>query len=176
MEALVEKAKKGDTGAFTELILNIKNELYNIAKTRLCDDNDINDAIQETMISAYKNINKLKEDKYFKSWIIKIMINECNKIYKSKYRNKNIFNRLVHKEIENYDYNIQNVNSNIDFKLLINSLSYEEKIIITLFYNSNYSIKEISDILNINSNTIKSKISRAKQKIKNKYKGEMNNE
>ncbi len=176
MEALVEKAKKGDTGAFTELILDIKNELYNIAKTRLSDDNDINDAIQETMISAYKNINKLKEDKYFKSWIIKIMINECNKIYKSKYKNKNIFNKLVHKEIDNYDYNIQNVNSNIDFELLINSLNYEEKIIITLFYNSNYSIKEISDILNINSNTIKSKISRSKQNIKNKYKGGMNNE
>lgn len=173
MEELVQKAKNGNTYAFTELISSIKNDLYRVGKTRLNDDNDINDAIQETMINAYKNIKKLKENSYFKSWIIKILINECNKIYKYKYKNKNIYERLSNESIEtnNVDCNIQTVNSNIDFELLINNLDYEEKIIITLFYNSNYSSKEISDILNMNINTVKSKLLRAKQKIKNTYKG-----
>lgn len=173
MEELVQKAKNGNTYAFTELILNIKNDLYRIAKTRLNDDNDINDAIQETMLNAYKNITKLKENSYFKSWIIKILINECNKIYKSKYRNKDIYEKLMNEKTEsnNVDCNIQTVNSNIDFELLINNLDYEEKLIVTLFYNSNYSSKEISDILKMNINTVKSKLLRAKQKIKNEYKG-----
>lgn len=178
MEELVQKAKNGDTYAFTELILSIKNDLYRICKTRLNDDNDINDAIQETMINSYKNIKKLKENIYFKNWIIKILINECNKIHKIKYRDKNIYERLINENIENnkFESNIQSANSNIDFELLINNLNYEERIIVTLFYNSNFSSKEISDILNININTVKSKLLRAKQKIKNKYKGGIYNE
>lgn len=173
MEDLIQKSKNGNTYAFTELILNIKNDLYRIGKSRLNDDNDINDAIQETMIRAYKNIKKLKENTSFKSWIIKIMINECNRIYKSKYRNKNIYEKIKNEKIKNYNVecNIQNINSNIDFEILINSLEYEEKLIITLFYNSNYSSKEIADILNMNINTVKSKLLRAKQKIKKEYKG-----
>lgn len=173
MEELIQKAKNGNTYAFTELILNIRNDLYHISKTRLNDDNDINDAIQETMINAYKNIKRLKENSYFKSWIIKILINECNKIYKSKYKNKNIYEKLVNEKIKSnsVNFDIQTVNSNIDFELLIDNLEYEEKLIVTLFYNSDYSCKEISNILNMNINTVKSKLLRAKQKIKNKYKG-----
>ena len=59
MEELIIRSKNGDERAFTELILTIKNELYRIGKTRLSDDNDISDAIQETMINAYKHLRKL---------------------------------------------------------------------------------------------------------------------
>lgn len=60
MEELVKKARKGDKKAFTMLILEIKNELYKIAKTRITNEADIDDAIQETMIETYKSIKKLK--------------------------------------------------------------------------------------------------------------------
>ena len=56
--------------------------------------------------------------------------------------------------------------------MLIKNLDYEEKIILTLYYCSNYTTKEISKILKKNENTIRSKMSRAKIKIKNQYKGE----
>ena len=59
MDDLINKAKNGDKTAFTYLIQDIQNDLYRIAKTRLSDDNDISDAIQETMINAYRNIKKL---------------------------------------------------------------------------------------------------------------------
>ena len=59
MEELVNKARKGDKKAFTMLILEIKNELYKIAKTRITNEADIDDAIQETMIETYKSIKKL---------------------------------------------------------------------------------------------------------------------
>ena len=94
MEELIIRSKNGDEKAFTKLILSIKNDLYRIGKTRLNDDNDINDAIQETMINAYKHLKKLKDNSNFKSWVIRILINECNKIYKKKSKKIRLFDKV----------------------------------------------------------------------------------
>ena len=75
MEELIIQSKQGNQEAFTQLILSIKLDLYKIAKTRLSSDYDIRDAIQETMIIAYTNLKKLKDNSKFKSWVIKILIN-----------------------------------------------------------------------------------------------------
>ena len=84
MEELVEKAKNDDKRAFSELIMATEKELYLIAKSKLKSDDDIGDAIQETIYKSYKNIKKLRDNSVFKTWIIKILINECNNIYKKK--------------------------------------------------------------------------------------------
>ena len=82
MEELIEKAKNNDKRAFSELIISIEKELYLIAKTKLKSDDDIGDAIQEAIYKSYKNLRKLRDNSLFKTWIIKILINECNNIYK----------------------------------------------------------------------------------------------
>ena len=172
MEELIIRSKNGDEEAFTELILRIQNDLYRIGKTRLNDDNDIGDAIQETMINAYKNLGKLKDNLKFKGWIIKILINECNKIYKKKSRKISIIKKFLENQPSDINENFTRISdSNIDFEILIENLKYEEKLIVTLYYNSQYSCQEISDILNMNINTVKSKLQRAKEKIKQNYKG-----
>lgn len=169
MEELIKKAINNDDKAFNELILSIEKELYLIAKSRLKEDDDIADAIQETIFKCYKNIHKLKDKCLFKTWIIKILINECNKIYRKKRKYKI---SLEDKEIDKYISTEEKFDENIEFYMLIKNLDYEEKIILTLYYCSNYTTKEISKILKKNENTIRSKMSRAKIKIKNQYKGE----
>lgn len=166
MEELIEKAKNKDKEAFTELILDMQKELYCVAKMKLKNEEDICDIIQETMLSAFQDINKLKENKYFKTWIIKILINKCNKIYRNK-------KWISLEENESYNYIVQEDKSDkIDFDILIKNLNNQEKTIMTLHYYLGYTTKEISKILNIREGTIRSKISRAKIKIKNQYKGE----
>ena len=61
MEELVEKAKNDDKRAFSELIMATEKELYLIAKSKLKSDDDIGDAIQETIYKSYKNIKKLRD-------------------------------------------------------------------------------------------------------------------
>ena len=56
MEELILSAQTGNEEAFTQLIISINDELYNIAKTRISNEADISDAIQETMIETYKSI------------------------------------------------------------------------------------------------------------------------
>ena len=95
MDELILKAKNGDKTSFTELMLQIKEELYKVAKIRLRNDDDVFDAIQETMLVSYKSLKKLKNNQYFKTWVIKILINECNKIYNYKNKKKIMFRRSV---------------------------------------------------------------------------------
>ncbi len=168
MEELVKKAKKGDENAFNELILLTQKEMYLIAKTKLKDENDIADAIQETILSCYKNLRKLRDNKLFKTWLIKILINECNKIYKKRKKQDVSYEE---KEVENYLMIEDNSFENISFDILIRNLNEEEKLILTLYYYSGYSTKEISKIIKVNENTIRSKISRAKYKLRNQYEG-----
>ena len=167
MEELVEKAKKEDKQAFTNLILSIQRDLYCIAKSKIENENDIDDIIQETMIIAFLNIKKLKNNKFFKTWIIKILINNCNKFYKRK-KLKSIEQNDEVRKIRSKEIDM----SHIEFEDLISFLKEDEKIILTLYYYLGYTTKEISQILNKREGTICSKISRAKMKIKEKYKGE----
>ena len=168
MEELVARAKKKDEKAFDELILSVKKEMYLIAKTKLKNEEDIADAIQESIYYCYKNLKKLKKNKLFKTWLIRILINECNKFYNQKSKNNVSFEET---EAENYIGLEDNSFSNIGFDILIRNLKEDEKMIMTLYYYSQYSTKEISKILKINEGTIRSKLSRAKNKLKNQYEG-----
>lgn len=162
MEELVKKAKKNDKEAFSELIVAVEKELYLIAKTKLNNDDDIGDAIQETIYKSYKNIKKLKDDSLFKTWLVKILINECNNIYRKKGKYTISYEE---KEMENY-ISANEDSDDLEFEVLIKNLDTEEKLILTLYYCSKYTVKEISEIMKIKENTVKSKMVRAREKIK----------
>ena len=171
MEELIQKAKKGDKEAFTKLILEISNDLYKIAKTRITNTQDIEDAIQETMIEALKSIKKLKDITKFKKWIIKILINKCNRIYRKKYKKDISINEY---DLDKYliTNNYKEIEDDINFYLLIKDLKYTERIIIILYYMEDYSVKEIKEILGMKESTINTNLFRARQKIKKNIKEE----
>ena len=59
------------------LVLDSERQLYSTAKTILFSDQDCADAIQETIVKAFSKIDTLKNDKYARTWLIRILINEC---------------------------------------------------------------------------------------------------
>ena len=162
MENLIKRAKDGDKEAFTELMLSIE-ELYRISKVRLKNEDNIADAIQNTMLIAFKSIKRLKHVEYFKTWIIRILVNECNYIYR---KNKKV--EISYEDIQN-DINISEfdkVDEKLDFDFICSKLDYKERMIIILYYKDRFTDKEIGKILNIKENTVKTKRTRIKQKIK----------
>lgn len=167
MRKIVEKAMNGDKDSFSELINYLKMDLYKIAKVRLKNEDDILDAIQETIISSYKSIKKLNNPDNFKKWIIKILINKCNNIYLEK-NNKNI---SLEEFTNIYEYEDEKDFLNIEMEDILKYLNDEEKMIITLYYLEDYKSKEIAWLLDMNENTVKTKISRAKNKLKTKLEG-----
>lgn len=143
----------------------MENELYKIAKIRLKNEDDTNEAVQEAIVKAYTSINKLKKEEYFKTWIIRILINECNNIYKKNKKDvgEKYKDSLI---LQNETNSIDDKISNLDFYTLINYLNYEEQMVITLFYLEEFSSKEIAKILKKPESTIRTRISRARNKIK----------
>ena len=95
MEELIEKAKKGNKDAFTELIISMQDELYKIARMRLSNEEDIDDVIQETMLSTLYGIKHLNYPQYFKTWIIKILINKCNVKQNNKKKSHSYINKTL---------------------------------------------------------------------------------
>lgn len=67
----MNKEKLGD------LIIASEDLMYRVAKTLLHNDADCADAIQESIVKAFSNIHSLKKDAYAKSWLIRILMNEC---------------------------------------------------------------------------------------------------
>lgn len=171
MDELIKEAQNGNTEAFTKIIKQISEDLYKIARTRISNESDIDDAIQETMIETYKSIKKLKDPNKLKKWVIKILINKCNRIYRRKYK-KDI--SLEESNFENYivSNNYINLESDLNFYSMIKCLNYNERIIIVLYYMENYSVKEIRQLTGMNENTINTNLYRARQKIKDNFKGE----
>ncbi|EJQ97693.1 sigma-70 family RNA polymerase sigma factor [Bacillus cereus MC118] len=82
-ETDVSLAKKGNHEAFMTLIHTEKVKMYRIAKAMLRDETNIEDAMQATILKAYENIKKLKKEEFFQTWLIRILINECNNIIRS---------------------------------------------------------------------------------------------
>lgn len=164
MEQEVILARKGDQAAFVRIIEVNKASMYRVAKSILNADEDIGDAIQETILKAYKGIDKLNNPQYFKTWLIRILINECNSLLKK--RGKLVF----FNELRDEGYMDRYENSEVISA--INSLEEEFRVVTMLFYYEDMSIGQISAIVNIPEGTVKSRLSRARVKLYNLLKGE----
>ena len=165
MKALVDRAKKGDKKAFLELIEPLEKKIYIIAKSKINNVEDVKDVIQETLLVSFKNIKKLKDNTKFDAWIITILLNTCKKYYKSR---KNIIHVPIEENSEVIDHqdDYEQLNSNIDFFKYLNLLSDDtDKEIFILFYSNDYTTRQISEILNINENTVKTKLKRSRDKV-----------
>lgn len=140
-------------------------DMYKVAKTRLSNEEDIYDAIQETAYKLYINIEKINDANKIKIWLIKVLINECNKIYRNKKREIKLQEKVTKELLDMIELADEH---KVDFEILLKELKSEDRTILALYYGDNYTTKEISSILNKNENTIRSRIKRAKEQIKRK--------
>ena len=167
MEVLLEikKAQNGDKQAFCRVIENVERKLYIIARSRLTNTEDIKDAMQDAIMYAYINIKKLKEVEKFNAWITKILINSCNKIYNQKKINILSYSEFDENKFK-YESDFIDLENNMNFFNIIDFLDVQEKTLITMYYLDEYTTKEISEILDINESTLRSKLSSIRNKIK----------
>lgn len=162
-KANINKAKKGYNEAFLSLIDENRLNLYRVARGILRNEEDIKDALQNTLVKSFKNISTLQNNGLFKTWLIRILINECNEVLRKNKRNIPL-NEEIGESLGGYSDQYKNM----DLIRVIDSLSDEYRTIITLFYFEDISVKDISNILGISEGTVKSRLSRAREKIKSK--------
>ncbi|MCH5258601.1 MAG: sigma-70 family RNA polymerase sigma factor [Lachnospiraceae bacterium] len=152
-----------DKDGFLKMALDSEPTLFHVSFSILHNEQDCSDAVQEAMLKAYESRHKLKEIKYFKTWIVRIVINECYSILRKK------------KRLQTYDDAVQKDNtylSNyikeeyIDLYRAIDQLGQKEKICVILYYLEDYSVAETADILKIPIGTVKSRLNHARKELK----------
>ncbi len=155
----VRQAKLGNKESFCILIRENKSSMYRVAKAILNVEEDVEDAINEAILKAYKNIEKLKDESLFKTWLIKIVINESKTLYRKR-------SREIATESEVFT-RIETNDSYRDFTLYnaLNSLDDDLRVTTILFYFEDMKYKDIAKLLNIREGTVKSRLSRAKEKL-----------
>lgn len=163
--SIIARMKKGEQEAFEQLIEEFKLPIYKTAKAILKDEDDVCDAIQDTCLSIYKNIGNLKNEKYLKTWIIRITINKSYDII-SKYK-------LNSEKSAKMQFDMQEVQSNFDSKIIAKTdleramdlLEEDLKLVTVLYYYNDMSVSDISEVINIPKGTVKSRIFRAREKL-----------
>ncbi|ALC91722.1 RNA polymerase subunit sigma-24 [Bacillus sp. FJAT-18017] len=154
----VKKAIKGNSSSFEMLIVTHKLMMYRVARTILSRDEDCADAIQEAIMKAFQNIHNLKEPRYFKTWLIRILLNECHQLHRKR-KNLVSIDELAEPS------SMENGYEKIEVEQLLDMLPLEEKQLLKLFYIEDLSIHDLSLILDIPENTVKTKLRRAREKM-----------
>ena len=156
MTDLIKKAIYGDTDAFLELMDVNSLAMYKVAKGILGNDDDVADAVQNTILTCFEKLNTLK------TWMIRILINECNKI-------------LSHYKKFNWDEEIPLIGqmdmsiAEFEFKEMLGRIDAPYRIILLLYYVEGFRISEIAEILDLNKNTVKTRLSRGRQQANKEY-------
>lgn len=158
---IIKNAIKGDRDAIEIIIAEHKEYLYKIAFLYVKNEHEAIEICQETVYKIVINIHKLKNEKYFKTWITRILINNINDMNRYKRKFTNNVN-----EIESIgDISYEELEEKIDLYNAIDELEMKFKTPIILQYFHDMNMKEISKILDVNENTIKTYIRRGKLKL-----------
>lgn len=145
-------------------IVNIYNRhvnmIYKICLMYLKNIPDAEDALQNIFIKLIKDNIRFKNPEHEKSWLIVTSQNHCKNVLKHWWKKKRVDSESI---IEpSYEQDMEN--DNIWQQILLLPRKY--KIVIYLYYYEGYKADEISEILGINSSTIRSQLSTARKKLK----------
>ena len=140
-----------------KLITDTAPVMYRVAKSILKKDEDCEDAAQEAIATAFNKLNTLKKDEFAKTWLIRILINECYGILRKKKRELFI-EEVTEADSKDTDYS--------ELYRALNELSADYRVTIVLYYIEGYSVKEIAQILKVTEGTVKSRLSRGRSKLR----------
>lgn len=146
-----------------DYVKNNQEKLYRVAFSYSKDEEASLDIVQEAITKALKNIGKLKNEEYVKTWFYRILINECLQYIK---KNKRIITCEL-QEIENkIEWNDNITVDGIDIYKQVQSLNEKLKTVIILRFFEDMKIEEIAKITNVNINTVKSRLYKGLKELK----------
>ncbi len=173
MEEVVKLAKEGDKLAYQRLIETLSVYLYNIAQAMLKNEEQAADAISNTILKAYTKLKTLKNPEYFKTWISRILINECKDILRKN--KKVVYIEDYYNQADEQEIDAISKEEKMDVIDAINKLDKKTKDVVILYYYNELKIEEIAKILNLPEGTVKSRMSAAKSKLYDLLQGRSEN-
>ncbi|WP_243154901.1 RNA polymerase sigma factor [Clostridium thermarum] len=170
---LIKAAQNKDRDVFRSLFAMYKQKVYGTAYLILKDYQYSEDIVQETFLQVYLKLEKLKEPQYFERWLYKITVNLClDAVRKLKKHPLSSLDEYI--ELKP-DFSLTDAKTpetiaeykEIQRKILscVYSLPTQYATVLVLFYYNNFTIKEISDIINCSEATVKTRLFRARKNL-----------
>lgn len=155
----MKKAKRGDAEAFITLMEENKQGMYKVARGFLRSEEDAADAMAETVLNCYEKIVSLKENAYFRTWMIRILINNCKDILQTQRKNVPVEEMPEIGEESSFG-DIR------EFRELIEPLGEQDRSIFTLYYVYGMKVKEIAADMGMKENTVLSRLKRGREALR----------
>ena len=142
---------------FTELILENEEMMCKVSMSMLRNEKDCEDAIQSAIMTAYEKLSALKHEEYFRTWLIRILINNCNKQLRQRKRTAELTE-------------VQAVSTSsveeVEVRAAVESLPIKIRQVIILYYSEQFTTKEISEILKIPEGTVLSRLDKGRKLLR----------
>lgn len=166
--SLIKNFIDGEESAFSELVKRHKDKVRNIIYVTLSNNDAIDDIAQEVFITVYKHLKSFRFESQFTTWLYRITINKC----KDHLRKKNIRKIFLPlKDDEEEGTALGSINENTDIKHIVRdaiaSLPDKLRIPIVLKDLEGFSYQEIADTMDCEIGTVKSRIFRGREALKN---------
>jgi len=172
---LITQAQKGDIHAYNTLVLHYQNQVYNVAYRIMGDPAAAADAAQEAFISAYKGLHRFRGGS-FKSWLLRIVTNACyDELRRRKRRPQTSLEAITDEnesftklagETANPEQHQQQAELVQAVADCLELLPDDQRVVTVLCDVEGYNYQEIADIVSVSLGTVKSRISRARSKLR----------
>lgn len=175
-EKLISRAAKGDASAFNELLGMHENRMYAVC-LRMCGNHeDAQDCLQEAMLRVYRAISGFKGQSTFSTWLYRVTMNTClDELRRKKNKQSTSLDGLLDAgwspsdERDTPERHAVRSEMHAEVQRVISELPEDMRAAIVLRDIQGFSYEEISQMLNINVGTIKSRISRGREKLREKF-------
>lgn len=172
---LIKDAKRGDVNAFNRLVLEYQQLAYNVAYRIMGDPQSAEDRTQESFIAAYQKLNQFRGGS-FKSWLLRIVTNNCyDELRRYKRRPQSSLDEMT-EDNESWDFmransdtpeqHQQKVELVSAIEQCLQGLPDEQRLVAVLCDVEGFDYQEIADITKNALGTVKSRISRARTKLR----------
>ena len=173
---LVRRAQTGDREAFEELVRRNQHRVFAVAGGILRRREDVEDIAQQVFVKAYFSLKRFDQRAAFSTWLYKITVNECwDLLRKKKVRPLLYESDLSEEQAQQFGAadKLQSRAQDISDKLeaqqrverLLQGLDPRDRMMLILKEVEGFAIEEIAEILNLNANTVKVRLFRARRRI-----------
>ena len=148
---------------FTELYSIVYEELYRFAFCMMRQSHDAEDAVSEAVVDAYAEVGKLRDKAAFRSWIFKILSIKCKKKIRGYVNRDDELDETVDAKVFK---EAEDIACKVDLRNAFAKLDERERQILTLSVIAGYEGEEVSKIMDMNHNTVRTVKSRALEKMR----------
>ena len=169
-ENIIIEASEGNTEAFESIYKEYSGFVYNVAYRVVNNIDEAQEITQEVFLTVYRKLKSFKFKSSLKTWVYRIAVNMAIDYARKKSREQDhtvlyVDNNKLNKTIDPVGENIEREQQEKTISTLLDALSPDQRVCIVLRSIEDLSYQEIAESLNININTVRSRLKRAREKL-----------